>query len=175
MKTALLESTFSYFVLYFFAFFFFFLVLHRNVERGLHLEAPSCKVPHVSIKISRHIEIMSIYVSSDYASSEEGLLHHIRALVGRGKFSSMIRHGLVMLFQDWATFFKDSGSKLLVKLLLDTSLVQLSMAHCVMRFLPIMFNYSYRERVHLASDFFVNNKILRDGIFTSTRRMNFMS
>ena len=109
--------------------FFFFLVLHRNVERGLHLEAPSCKVPHVSIKISRHIEIMSIYVSSDYASSEEGLLHHIRALVGRGKFSSMIRHGLVMLFQDWATFFKDSESKLLVKLLLDTSLVQLSMAH----------------------------------------------
>ena len=116
-----------------FLLFFFFLVLHRNVERGL--QAPSCKVPHVSIKISRHIEIMSIYVSSDYASSEEGLLHHIRALVGRGKFSSMIRHGLVMLFQDWATFFKDSESKLLVKLLLDTSLVQLSMAHCGHAFL----------------------------------------
>ena len=54
--------------------------------------------------------------------------HHIWALVGRGKLSSMIRHGLVALFQDWVTLFKDFGSILLVECSLNAALVQLSMA-----------------------------------------------
>ena len=64
------------------------------------MEAPSCKVLYDSIIIGGHIEVVPIHVGYNQGSSGEDLIHHIEALVGRGKISSMIRQGLVMLVQD---------------------------------------------------------------------------
>ena len=66
----------------------------------MHLEAPSCKVLYDNIIIGGHIEVMPIHVSYNQGSFREGLLRHIWALVGQGKISSVIRHGLVVLVQD---------------------------------------------------------------------------
>ena len=99
-------------------------------KRGLHLEAPSCKVLYDNIRIYGHIEIVPIHVGQDQGSSGEGLLYHVWALVGEGKLSFMIRHDLIVLSKDQAAFFKDSRSNLLVKCSVDVALVQLSMAHC---------------------------------------------
>ena len=99
-------------------------------KRGLHLEAPSCKVLYDNIRICGHIEIVPIHVGQDQGSSGEGLLYHVWALIGEGKLSSMIRHDLVVLSEDQAAFFKDSRSNLLAKCSVDVALVQLSMAHC---------------------------------------------
>ena len=41
----------------------------------------------------------------------------------------MIKHGLVVLLQDYIAFFEEPGSNFLVECLLDEVLVQLSMAH----------------------------------------------
>ena len=115
----------------FFVLFFFLSVYIGMQKKRLHLESPSCKVLYDIIKIDGHIEVVSIHIGQNQGSSREGPLHHIGALKGRGKLSSMIRHGLVVLFQDQVSFFKDSGSNFLVECSLNEVLVQLSTAlHC---------------------------------------------
>ena len=127
MITRLISFLSFFFLFLLFCFVFAYMEMQKN---ALHLEALSCRVLYDSIKIGGHIEVVPIHVGQDQGFSREGLLYHIQAFIGQGKLSSVIRHGLVMLFQDQVAFFKDSRSNFLVECSLNSALVLLSMAHC---------------------------------------------
>ena len=82
----------------------------------------------------------------------------------------MIRHGLLLFFKTRSPSLKTLGLTFLLNACLTRCWYNCPWHIVVMPFWFIMISCLYREQAHLASDSFVYNKILRDGISTSVGR-----